>query len=311
MIQTIRTTEKICSLPAIPTHEWAAQAANAIATLEPTATVGVLIAQLDPSSQSLIPYSTGVSHRPNASDTQTREMMNQAFFLQDKLERINSLGFDLPLQASQQGLVAPFSLLDSNATNSPLGQAFSSQQLHSPILTVVPISPTYPGFVLIIIMAFEKRTKLSMAVSQPAPVRVDLTTHTLAALLPLLAHKANQALALVKNPKAWLTDREHEILDQLILGHSVRVIADNLDRSTHTVHDHVKNLHKKLHANSRGQLIARALGHAPANAEIHTSQTLHPIVITSSTKTADFAELKPSPTASAKPKAVRQSTLTR
>jgi hypothetical protein len=30
------------------------------------------------------------------------------------------------------------------------------------------------------------------------------------------------------------------------------------------VHDHVKSLHRKLNASSRGQLIARALGHAEA-----------------------------------------------
>jgi hypothetical protein len=29
----------------------------------------------------------------------------------------------------------------------------------------------------------------------------------------------------------------------------------------YTVHDHVKSLHKKLNANNRGQLVARALGH--------------------------------------------------
>ena len=50
------------------------------------------------------------------------------------------------------------------------------------------------------------------------------------------------------------------VLEQLILGKSVREIAEMIQRSPHTVHDHVKNLHRKLGATSRGALIARALG---------------------------------------------------
>ena len=41
----------------------------------------------------------------------------------------------------------------------------------------------------------------------------------------------------------------------------MREIADALERSPHTVHDHVKSLHRKLNASSRGELIARTLGH--------------------------------------------------
>jgi len=58
-----------------------------------------------------------------------------------------------------------------------------------------------------------------------------------------------------------VTPSEQVILDQLVLGRSVREIAEGLDRSPHTVHDHVKSLHRKLRAKSRGELIARALGH--------------------------------------------------
>ena len=58
-----------------------------------------------------------------------------------------------------------------------------------------------------------------------------------------------------------LTGREQEVLNLLALGHSVKSAADELGRSPHTVHDHVKALHRKLNASSRGELIARALGH--------------------------------------------------
>ena len=84
----------------------------------------------------------------------------------------------------------------------------------------------------------------------------------LAAVLPVLARRALLALGDGSDgPTRWLTDREQIVLEQLTLGKSVRQIADDLERSPHTVHDHVKSLHRKLNATSRGELVARALGH--------------------------------------------------
>lgn len=59
----------------------------------------------------------------------------------------------------------------------------------------------------------------------------------------------------------WLSPREQAVLSELMLGKSIREIAVESGRSAHTVHDHVKNLHRKLRANSRGELVARALGY--------------------------------------------------
>jgi DNA-binding CsgD family transcriptional regulator len=80
-------------------------------------------------------------------------------------------------------------------------------------------------------------------------------------VLPVLARRA--VLAMGHSPSfhgAWLTQREQRVLDLLTLGQSVREIAEALDRSPHTVHDHVKSLHRKFGASSRGELVARALG---------------------------------------------------
>lgn len=60
----------------------------------------------------------------------------------------------------------------------------------------------------------------------------------------------------------WISEREREVLDHLVLGESVREIALSVGRSAHTIHDHVKSLHKKLGASSRGELVARALGYS-------------------------------------------------
>ncbi len=57
-----------------------------------------------------------------------------------------------------------------------------------------------------------------------------------------------------------LTACEVRVLELLVEGRTVREIATVICRSPHTVHDHVKRLHRKLEATSRGELISRALG---------------------------------------------------
>ncbi len=58
-----------------------------------------------------------------------------------------------------------------------------------------------------------------------------------------------------------VTPSEQIVLEQLVMGRSVKEIADELSRSPHTIHDHIKSLHRKFGASNRGQLVARALGH--------------------------------------------------
>lgn len=65
----------------------------------------------------------------------------------------------------------------------------------------------------------------------------------------------------------WLTPREQDVLELLVEGKSVREISDELSRSPHTVHDYVKSLHRKLGASSRGELVARVLGHVRSDSQ--------------------------------------------
>jgi DNA-binding CsgD family transcriptional regulator len=106
------------------------------------------------------------------------------------------------------------------------------------------------------------------------------------ALLPVLARRAMVAIGTSRGQRGgWISPREQMVLEQLILGKSVRQIADDLGRSPHTVHDHVKALHKKLNASSRGELVARALGylsecsairHTKPGSEIEAGSTATP-----------------------------------
>ncbi len=85
----------------------------------------------------------------------------------------------------------------------------------------------------------------------------------LGAVLPEVARRAGVAFGALSEEAGNepLTSREHEVLMLLARGKTVKQIAEALARSPHTVHDHVKALHRKLGASSRGELVARALGH--------------------------------------------------
>ncbi len=62
-----------------------------------------------------------------------------------------------------------------------------------------------------------------------------------------------------KNPDSNLTDREHDIVNGLVDGLSYKMIADRYDISIDTVRAHIRNIYKKLHVNSKAEVIAKSL----------------------------------------------------
>ncbi len=56
-----------------------------------------------------------------------------------------------------------------------------------------------------------------------------------------------------------LSDREKEILRLLVEGLSYKMIADKLTVSFHTIHTHIAHIYEKLHVNSKGEAVAKAL----------------------------------------------------
>jgi DNA-binding CsgD family transcriptional regulator len=59
---------------------------------------------------------------------------------------------------------------------------------------------------------------------------------------------------------AWLTVRETQVLDLLVTGDGEQEIADKMRRSRFTVHDHVKNIYRKLGVTTRAELVRLAVG---------------------------------------------------
>lgn len=62
-----------------------------------------------------------------------------------------------------------------------------------------------------------------------------------------------------KNEESMLTNREQDIVNGLVDGLSYKMIADRYDISIDTVRAHIRNIYKKLHVNSKAEVIAKSL----------------------------------------------------
>jgi len=81
---------------------------------------------------------------------------------------------------------------------------------------------------------------------------------------PMTGEVARKVMQFFQQPKqskmeALLSERETEVLQELIRGHSYLAIAERLFISVNTVRFHVKNIYDKLHVKSRPEAIAKAI----------------------------------------------------
>ncbi|MBU0561539.1 MAG: response regulator transcription factor [Bacteroidetes bacterium] len=58
---------------------------------------------------------------------------------------------------------------------------------------------------------------------------------------------------------ANITTKEKEIIAQMVDGMSLKMIAANLGNSVETIKYHTKNIYKKLHVNSKTEVVAKSL----------------------------------------------------
>ena len=59
--------------------------------------------------------------------------------------------------------------------------------------------------------------------------------------------------------KSNLTKKENEIVNALVDGLSYKLVADKLDISIDTVRFHIRNIYRKLHVNSKAEVISKSL----------------------------------------------------
>ncbi|MCF8412816.1 MAG: response regulator transcription factor [Melioribacteraceae bacterium] len=80
------------------------------------------------------------------------------------------------------------------------------------------------------------------------------------AITPLIARKVFEHFDKPqKKLHTALTPKEQEIINYLVDGQSYKVIAANLGNSIETIKHHAKNIYKKLHVNSKSEVVAKVL----------------------------------------------------
>lgn len=245
------TACSLSELPAIATQDWVERCAATLTHIDPWCRVAVAIAHVDVNGKIGVMENVGV----RCSEEETARLPDpkgDQLSARVRLERTTDLGVALPAGSMTTGLAAAAEDL-GNWRDGQLGRIWNPASVERLLIGVCPLGGE-PG----------ERAVLVLVALGPAPANAArASARTLAALLPVMAKRVWMAIP-AHGPISWLTDREQDVLDRLILGGSVREISDELGRSPHTVHDHVKSLHRKLSASSRGELVARALGHAVA-----------------------------------------------
>jgi len=76
---------------------------------------------------------------------------------------------------------------------------------------------------------------------------------------PSIARKVIEFFRPEKKPENGLTSKESEVVQGLVDGLSYKLIADRMDVSINTVRQHIRNIYKKLHVNSKAEVIAMML----------------------------------------------------
>lgn len=262
----VRITESICSLPAVATQDWCDRAAAAVLPLSEPSVSLVMIGQVDTSGVILRQEATGVAGCYLAEVTttigqhQTSTSVVPIDSRDANLARLRTMLAQARELSWIPGAIAPGSYRASTVQQLGLGPVFEQTNLgrrwdairtNGVLLGVAALSPAHSGRALIVEVGLTGSTAAN-----------EHHAAVLSSVLPTLAKRAS--LAVGDDPADdghWLTQREQVILQELLLGKSVREIAEELGRSPHTVHDHVKSLHRKLNASSRGELVARALGY--------------------------------------------------
>ena len=146
------------------------------------------------------------------------------------------------------------------------------------IVTIASASIKFPEIKYIVLTIYEDDDKIFEAIKAGASgylLKEDKAINIVEAMKnvvqfdgipmsPAIARRAMELLRDTPKPTAsmqnaiidhQLSDREMEILREVVKGYNHHEIADKLFISPNTVRTHVNNIYKKLHLNSRSQVM--------------------------------------------------------
>lgn len=249
-----RTVRRVCELPAVPTLDWCERAALALTSLVDRSVVRVWMVSATERGRVIDAEDAG------AADGRTEIGGSPAVIRGAAGNERSWLGWWIaPTGVALRSRASAFrDLEDASRDGAEFARWWQDRRVLPRVVGLAPIPPESHGRHLAVELGYDHGEASDD----------DRRADALEAVLHELSRRALMAFgAEPVGPANRITDRELEVLDLLALGHSVREIADALDRSPHTVHDHVKSLHRKLRVSSRGELIGRMLGrsaHVPA-----------------------------------------------
>lgn len=250
LARTADVVGAICALPAVATQDWCELAAKSLLPVRRDAVVCLTIAEFENDGSIQFLEATGaVNGSLGATPIETRLLRPAS---------AKSLGWWIDRGAvGADGRCVLVSRADASGwASSAAGKRWSELGFSDLLGALVPLGSANSNRMLAV----------EMGVRPEASGFGDADVAVLTAVLTELSRRAVLAFGTTpSNPMNRITPREQLILDQLALGRTVKQIADTLARSPHTIHDHVKSLHRKLNVSSRGELIARVLGHIGAS----------------------------------------------
>lgn len=253
-------TNELAHLPAVPTIDWCDRSAHVFGSVVLNRGAGCAILDLHPSGHVKSVLATDAAPGELTTNEISQHRINSIRFALETLSHVPLLpGFDHALaRDSKASIETPMSghLCMGTPANDVFLSKWGIEGSVDMLWSLSPLSGRVRG-----------RTLVGYVAAQTDVQSVESARLLLQSCVNLAARLASNALSCTDNEGhvAWLTPREQDVLERLVEGKSVREISDELERSQHTVHDYVKSLHRKLGATSRGELVAKALGHVHAN----------------------------------------------
>lgn len=244
----------VCSLPAVATLDWCDRAAEALGSAADRSVSTVMIAAVGEGLRTGTPDAIGAAATPGlrarSLDATLGHDIRQALAtIRSRAYRLGGVEFLGGLPEGSGIVAGTLDKLRPEWRREAVGRVWAGVARGDVAVAAAWLCPA------------ERRLLVAQVAMTEPEQSADEAAQVLAGVLPRLAARAQASIGpTASNPRCWLSPREQDVLELLVLGRSVKEIAAELGRSPHTVHDHVKALHKKLDASTRGGLIARALG---------------------------------------------------
>lgn len=145
------------------------------------------------------------------------------------------------------------------------------------ISAITPIKEAAPNCCIVMLTVFEDHEKVYRAICSGASGYLIKTSSSAqvvegirsaaeggAPLSPIVARAVlGRFVQMMGKPSASesesLSDREREVLEWMTQGLTKKEIATKVNLSIHTVSTHLRNIYAKLHVNTRGAAVAKAI----------------------------------------------------